>query len=88
MKINRYLPFALIYFFVNSVGLPFGLYLDSGIGSIFLCVDIVDKEKRDSPALRGYTATVYYQSRYMRELSWCVCDIHGKFFSRLYFRPG
>jgi hypothetical protein len=25
MKINKYLPFALIYFFVNSLGLPFGL---------------------------------------------------------------
>ncbi len=25
MKLNRYLPFAFIYFFLNSVGLPFGL---------------------------------------------------------------
>lgn len=25
MKLNKYFPFALIYFFVNSVGLPFGL---------------------------------------------------------------
>lgn len=25
MRINRFLPFALIYFFLNSVGLPFGL---------------------------------------------------------------
>src|SRR3954468_19018689 len=25
MHINRYLPFALIYFFLNSIGLPSGL---------------------------------------------------------------
>ena len=25
MKINRYFPFAFIYFFINSLGLPFGL---------------------------------------------------------------
>ncbi len=25
MKINKYLPFAILYFFFNSVGLPFGL---------------------------------------------------------------
>ncbi len=25
MKVNKYLPFALLYFFVNSLGLPFGL---------------------------------------------------------------
>ncbi|MGZ3880819.1 MAG: hypothetical protein ACXVBF_05750, partial [Flavisolibacter sp.] len=25
MAINRYMPFALIYFFLNSLGLPFGL---------------------------------------------------------------
>jgi hypothetical protein len=25
MKLNKYLPFALIYFFINSTGLPFGL---------------------------------------------------------------
>lgn len=25
MRVNKYLPFAIIYFFLNSVGLPFGL---------------------------------------------------------------
>ena len=25
MKINKYFPFAFIYFFINSAGLPYGL---------------------------------------------------------------
>ncbi|MEP7374664.1 MAG: hypothetical protein ABI675_14815 [Chitinophagaceae bacterium] len=35
MKLNRYLPFAFIYFFVNSLALPFGLTYTSLLAPFF-----------------------------------------------------
>lgn len=35
MKLNKYLPFAVIYFFFNSVGLPFGLTFTALLGPFF-----------------------------------------------------
>ncbi len=35
MKINKYLPFALLYFFLNTVGLPFGLTWMALLGPFF-----------------------------------------------------
>lgn len=35
MEINRYIPFALIFFFVNSLGLPFGLTYTSLLAPFF-----------------------------------------------------
>ena len=35
MKINRYFPFAFIYFFINSLGLPFGLTYTAILSPLF-----------------------------------------------------
>ncbi|MER3498947.1 MAG: hypothetical protein C4308_10105 [Chitinophagaceae bacterium] len=35
MKFNRYLPFAVIFFFVNSLGLPFGLTYTALLAPLF-----------------------------------------------------
>ena len=35
MKINKYLPFAFIYFFINSLGLPFGLTYTAILSPLF-----------------------------------------------------
>ncbi|MBI1770267.1 MAG: hypothetical protein HYR67_18005 [Bacteroidetes bacterium] len=35
MKLNKYLPFAFIYFFVNAVGLPFGVLYTTILTPIF-----------------------------------------------------
>src|SRR5690242_14590667 len=35
MKVNKYLPFVLIYFFVNSLFLPFGLTYTSLLAPFF-----------------------------------------------------
>lgn len=35
MKVNKYFPFAFVYFFVNSIGLPFGLTYTSILSPFF-----------------------------------------------------
>jgi len=35
MSLNKYLPFALIYFFINTVGLPFGLTYTTLLAPLF-----------------------------------------------------
>ena len=46
MKINKYLPFAFIYFFINSLGLPFGLTY-TAILSPFLYYWIIKERKKE-----------------------------------------
>lgn len=46
MKINKYLPFAFIYFFLNSVGLPFGLTYTALLAPFFY-VWILRKRKKE-----------------------------------------
>ena len=45
MKINKYLPFALIYFFVNSLGLPFGLTYTAILSPLFYWWVIIERKK-------------------------------------------
>src|SRR5437868_3937104 len=35
MRINKFLPFALVYFFINSLGLPYGLTWMAVLGPFF-----------------------------------------------------
>src|SRR5262245_58954099 len=35
MTINKYLPFAFVYFFINTVALPFGLTYSALLASFF-----------------------------------------------------
>jgi hypothetical protein len=46
MRINKFLPFALIYFFVNSVGLPYGLTWMAVLGPFFY-VWVILKRKEE-----------------------------------------
>src|SRR5258706_3694282 len=46
MKLNKYLPFAFIYFFINSVGLPFGLMWTTLLAPLFY-VWIVLRRKQE-----------------------------------------
>jgi hypothetical protein len=46
MKLNKYLPFSFIYFFVNSVALPLGLTYTTMLGPFFYAW-ILLKRKRD-----------------------------------------
>lgn len=45
MKINRYFPFVFIYFFVNSVALPFGLIYTSLLAPIFYAWILLTRKK-------------------------------------------
>jgi hypothetical protein len=45
MKINKYFPFVFIYFFVNSVALPFGLTYTSLFAPIFYIWILLTREK-------------------------------------------
>jgi hypothetical protein len=45
MKINRYLPFAFIYFFLNTVGLPFGLTYTALLAPLFYVWILVTRKK-------------------------------------------
>ena len=45
MKINKYLPFAFIYFFVNSLGLPFGLTYTAILSPLFYWWVITERKK-------------------------------------------
>lgn len=45
MKVNKYLPFALIYFFINSVALPFGLTYMALLGPFFYVWVILKRKK-------------------------------------------
>lgn len=44
MKINRYLPFAYLYFFVNSLGLPFGLTYTALLAPLFYTWIIITRK--------------------------------------------
>jgi len=46
MKINKYLPFAVLYFFFNSFGLPFGLTYTTILGPVFY-IYIIRERKKD-----------------------------------------
>jgi hypothetical protein len=46
MKLNKYLPFAIIYFFLNSIGLPFGL-LYTTLLSPLLYFWVLKKRKKE-----------------------------------------
>jgi len=37
MKLNKYFPFAFIYFFINSLALPFGLTYTALLSPLFYC---------------------------------------------------
>ena len=45
MKVNKYLPFAFIYFFINSVALPFGLTYMALLGPLFYIWVIIKGKK-------------------------------------------
>lgn len=45
MSINKYLPFALIYFFVNSLALPFGLTYTAILAPLFYAWILVTRKK-------------------------------------------
>ena len=45
MKINRYFPFAFIYFFVNSLGLPFGLTYTAILSPLFYWWIFMERKK-------------------------------------------
>ena len=45
MKINKYLPFAVIYFFFNTVGLPFGLTYMALLGPLFYVWVLLTRKK-------------------------------------------
>lgn len=45
MKINKYFPFAFIYFFVNSLGLPFGLTYTAILSPFFYWWIFVERKK-------------------------------------------
>ena len=45
MSINKYLPFAIIYFFLNSLGLPFGLTYTAILAPFFYWWIIVCRKK-------------------------------------------
>ena len=45
MKINRYFPFAFIYFFVNSLGLPFGLTYTAILSPLFYWWILMERKK-------------------------------------------
>lgn len=45
MKINKYFPFAFIYFFVNSVALPFGLTYTALLAPVFYIWILIVRKK-------------------------------------------
>jgi hypothetical protein len=45
MNINRYLPFAIIYFFLNSAGLPFGLTFTALLAPLFYIWILLTRKK-------------------------------------------
>src|SRR5437762_9680329 len=45
MKINRYLPFACMYFFVNSLALPFGLTYTALLAPFFYVWILIVRKK-------------------------------------------
>ncbi|MBI5858351.1 MAG: hypothetical protein HZB42_11975 [Sphingobacteriales bacterium] len=49
LKLNKYLPFAFLYFFVNSAGLPFGLLYTSLLAPFFYIWVLI--KRKNEPAL-------------------------------------
>jgi len=45
MKINKYFPFASVYFFINSLALPFGLTFTAILSPLFYCWVIVSSKR-------------------------------------------
>lgn len=45
MQLNKYLPFALIYFFINTVGLPFGLTFTTLLAPLFYVWILLKRKK-------------------------------------------
>ena len=45
MKVNKYLPFAFLYFFINAVALPFGLTYTALLAPVFYVWVVVRKKK-------------------------------------------
>lgn len=45
MKVNKYFPFAFIYFFVNSVALPFGLTYTAILAPVFYIWILLERKK-------------------------------------------
>src|SRR5258705_1671280 len=45
MKVNKYFPFVFIYFFINSVALPFGLTYTSLLAPIFYIWILLTRKK-------------------------------------------
>ena len=45
MKLNKYFPFAFIYFFINSLALPFGLTYTALLTPLFYCWVIATRKK-------------------------------------------
>jgi hypothetical protein len=61
MKINKYLPFALVYFFINSVGLPLGLTYTALMSPLFYWwVVATRKEEILLPFLAALTPFIFW----------------------------
>ena len=45
MSINKYLPFAIIYFFLNSLGLPFGLTYTALLAPFFYWWVVIQRRR-------------------------------------------
>ena len=45
MRVNKYLPFAFLYFFINAVALPFGLTYTALLAPVFYVWVVVRKKK-------------------------------------------
>src|SRR5687767_9717247 len=45
MRVNKYLPFAFIYFFINSVALPLGLTYTALLGPFFYVWVLLKRKK-------------------------------------------
>ena len=62
MHVNKYVPFAIIYFFINSLALPFGLTYTSLMAPFFYIWILVIQEKGNGPAFHCDPAAFYYYS--------------------------
>jgi hypothetical protein len=45
MKVNKYFPFAFLYFFINAVALPFGLTYTALLGPLFYVWVLITRKK-------------------------------------------
>lgn len=65
MKINKYLPFAFVYFFLNSLGLPFGLTYTALLAPFFyVWILLLRKKETILPFLAVLAPFIFIQLLY------------------------